>query len=344
MIVGSNGQDGQLLSTHLRSMNYDVVGVSRTTHDIANPAQVEELVRSAKPDEIYYLAAHHHSAEAAPGSGKVLLERSFSVNVLSFGYFLQALAEYRPQCAAFYASSSHIFPGNGAGKLSEVSEKRPGSVYAITKFAGMQVCDFYRLQHGLKVSAGILFNHESTLRAQNYLSKRIARASAAIFREGGGTLSLGNLDATVDWGAAEDFVDAMHRMLQLEAGDDFIVATGVPHTVADFAEIAFRHVGLDYRNHIEIKPARLSRLPEIRIGDPSKLMQATDWKVTIPFDESWSTGLARYFVSCWTTTRSRFRQCPSTGCHPMPPFPHRMGTGIAQSSSPLTKVFRWFGA
>lgn len=285
IIVGSNGQDGQLLAAHLRLKDYEVVGVGRTTHDIANPAQVEELVGSVKPDEVYYLAAHHHSSEAAPELGKVLLERSFSVNVLSFGYFLQALAEHRPQCAAFYASSSHVFPGNGSGNLSEANEKKPGSIYAITKFAGMQVCDHYRLQHGLKVSAGILFNHESSLRPANYLSKRIARAAASISREGRGTLSLGNLDATVDWGAAEDFVDAMHRMLQLEAGDDFVVATGVPHTVADFAEVAFRRVGLDYRNHVDVNPARMTRARETRIGNPSKLMQATGWKVTIPFDE-----------------------------------------------------------
>lgn len=285
IIVGSNGQDGQLLAALLRSKDYEVVGVGRTTHDIANPVQVAELVRRVAPDEVYYLAAHHHSSEAAPELGKVLLERSFAVNVLSFGYFLQALAEHRPQCATFYASSSHVFPGHGSGMLSEDSEKKPGSIYAITKFAGMQVCDHYRLQHGLKVSAGILFNHESSLRSSNYLSKRIARAAALIVREGRGTLSLGSLDAAVDWGAAEDFVDAMHRMLQLEAGDDFIVATGVPHTVADFAEVAFRYVGLDYRNHVEVNPARMTRAPETRIGDPAKLMQATGWKVTIPFDE-----------------------------------------------------------
>jgi len=285
IIVGSNGQDGQLLAAHLRLQDYEVVGVGRTTHDIANSTQVEELVGSVKPDEVYYLAAHHHSSEATPERGKVLLERSFSVNVLSFGYFLQALAEHRPQCAVFYASSSHVFPGDASGILSEASEKKPGSIYAITKFAGMQVCDHYRLQHGLKVSAGILFNHESNLRTPNYLSKRIARAVASIYKEGRGTLSLGNLDATVDWGAAEDFVDAMHRMLQLEAGDDFIVATGVSHTVADFAEVAFRYVGLDYRNHVDVDPARMARAPERRIGNPSKLMQTTGWKITIPFDE-----------------------------------------------------------
>jgi GDPmannose 4,6-dehydratase len=284
LIVGSNGQDGQLLAALLRSKDYEVVGVGRATHDIANPVQVEELVRGIKPDEVYYLAAHHHSSEAAPELGKVLLERSFSVNVLSFGYFLQALAEQRPQCGVFYASSSHVFPGHGTGKLNEDSEKKPGSIYAITKFAGMQVCDHYRLQHGLKVSAGILFNHESSLRSSNYLSKRIARAAASISRDGHGTLSLGSLNATVDWGAAEDFVDAMHRMLQLEAGDDFIVATGFPHTVADFAEVAFRHVGLDYRDHVEVNPARMMRVPETRIGNPAKLMQTTGWRITIPFE------------------------------------------------------------
>lgn len=285
IIVGSNGQDGHLLTMLLRSKNYEVVGVGRTTHDIANPIQVEELVRGIKPDEVYYLAAHHHSSEAAPELGKVLLERSFSVNVLSFGYFLQALAEQRPQCGAFYASSSHVFPGHGAGSLNENSEKKPESIYAITKFAGMQLCNHYRLQYGLKASAGILFNHESSLRSSNYLSKRIARAAALIAKEGHGTLSLGSLDAKVDWGAAEDFVDAMHRMLQLEAGDDFIVATGVPHTVAEFAEIAFRYVGLDYRNHVEVNPARMTRASVTRIGNPAKLKQVTGWEVTIPFDE-----------------------------------------------------------
>lgn len=286
IIVGSNGQDGQLLAALLHSKGYDVVGVGRATHDIANPVQVEELISGVKPDEVYYLAAHHHSSEATPELGKVLLERSFSVNVLSLGYFLQALAEQRRQCGVFYASSSHVFSGHGAaGTLNEDCEKRPGSIYAITKFAGMQVCEHYRLQHGLKVSVGILFNHESSLRTSNYLSKRIARAAASIAKEGRGVLSLGNLDATVDWGAAEDFVDAMHRMLQLEAGDDFIVATGVPHTVADFAEVAFRYVGLDYRNHVEVDPTRMTRVPETRIGNPAKLMQATGWRITIPFDE-----------------------------------------------------------
>jgi GDPmannose 4,6-dehydratase len=255
------------------------------THDISNPIQVEKLVQGVKPDELYYLAAHHQSSEAVPESGKILLERSIAVNVLSFGYFLQTLVQNRSQCAVFYASTSHVFPSNELGTLSEESEKRPGSIYAITKCAGMQLCDHYRLQYGLKVSAGILFNHESSLRKSSFLSKRIARAVVSISNEGREKLSVGTLDSIVDWGAAEDFVDAMHRMLQLDAGEDFIVATGVPHSVADFAEIAFNYVGLDYRNHIEINPMRMTRAPETRIGNPSKLMQATGWKINIPFED-----------------------------------------------------------
>jgi GDPmannose 4,6-dehydratase len=285
IIVGSNGQDGQLLTALLRSKNYEVVGVSRMTHDISNPMLVEELVQGVKPDELYYLAAHHQSSEAVPESGKILLEQSIAVNFLSFGYFLQTLVQNRYQCAVFYASTSHVFPSNEWGTLSEESEKKPGSIYAITKFAGMQLCNLYRLQYGLKVSAGILFNHESSLRNLTFLSKRIARAAVSISREGRGKLSVGKLDSIVDWGAAEDFVDAMHRMLQLDASDDFIVATGVPHSVADFAEIAFKHVGLNYRNHIEINPMRMTRAPETRIGNPSKLMQATGWKINIPFED-----------------------------------------------------------
>jgi GDPmannose 4,6-dehydratase len=209
--------------------------------DLSDPMQVEELIQGVKPDELYYLAAHHQSSEAVPELGKVLLEQSIAVNVLSFSYFLQTLAENRRQCAVFYASSSHVFPGNESRTLCEESEKRPGSIYAITKFAGMQLCDLYRLQYGLKVSAGILFNHESSLRKSSFLSKRIARAAVSISNKGSGKLSLGKLDSIVDWGAAEDFVDAMHRMLQLDIGNDFIIATGVPHSVADFAEHCRAH-------------------------------------------------------------------------------------------------------
>lgn len=285
IIVGSGGQDGQLLARLLRSKGYDLVGVGRQPHDITDPAQVDRLVRQVLPDEIYFLAAHHHSSEATPEAGKILLERSFAVNVLSLGYFLQAIAEARPQCAVFYASSSHVFPGNTKGRLSEDSEKRPGSIYAITKYAGMQICDHYRLQHGLRVSAGILFNHESSLRTPNYLSKKLARAAALAARTGQGITSLGSLDATVDWGAAEDFVDAMHRVLQLDTGEDFVIATGRSHTVADFADVAFRHVGRDYRVHVEIDPGRVTRAPETRIGDPSKLIGKTAWQITIPFED-----------------------------------------------------------
>lgn len=283
--MGSTGQDGQLLSQLLRSKGYEVVGVSRDTLDITNRANVDELVRSIKPKELYYLAAHHHSSEAALDFSQLLLEASFSVNVLAFGYFLQALAAHCPGCSAFYASSSHIFSGDVSQRLTEESEKKPGSIYAITKLAGMQMCDYYRTHHGLKVSSGILFNHESSLRTPDYLSKKIVQAAVTISKLGSGTLSLGNLDATVDWGAAHDFVDAMHRILQLETGDDFIVATGIPHTVADFLEVAFSHLGLDYLNHIEVNPDLIGREPKIRIGDPSKLVKATGWKPTISFDE-----------------------------------------------------------
>lgn len=285
IIIGSSGQDGRLLTALLRSKGYDVTGVNRKTHDISDPSQIEKLIRTVAPDELYYLAAIHQSSEMTSSTNSLLLEESFSVNALFFGYFLQKLVEFMPKCAIFYASSSHIFPSQTSNKLIENSEKKPESIYAITKCAGMQLCEYYRWQFGLKASVGILFNHESSLRSSGYLSKRIAQAAASISRTGQGYLMLGDLDAVVDWGAAEDYVDAMHRILQLGAGDDFVIATGQMHSVACFAEIAFQYVGLDYRNHVKVNPKIITRPPRIRCGNPAKLMKATGWQTTVTFSE-----------------------------------------------------------
>jgi GDPmannose 4,6-dehydratase len=285
VIIGSDGQDGRLLTGHLRSKNYDLTLVTRFSHDISDPVQVENIVRQAKPTEIYYLAAHHRSSEGATEPGQALLETSFGINVLSPGFFLESIVSQRPDCRMFYASSSHVFSGSAPGKLNENHQKKPESIYAITKHTAMQLCSFYRTTHGTNASCGILFNHESVYRPSGYLSKKISRAVATISRQGHGNLELGDLEAVVDWGAAEDYVDAMHRILQVGQGGDYVVATGVPHTVGEFVDLAFRHVGLDYRNHVTIRPAVVTRKSVTRIGDPAKLMRDTGWDISIRFDE-----------------------------------------------------------
>ena len=286
IIVGSAGQDGRLLAAHLAARDYAIVGVSRSSHDISNPAQVQALVREFAPDEIYYLAAYHHSAEAKQEAAEgELLGRSYAINVVGLGYFLHAVLENKRECGVFYASSSHVFAGGSLEPLDEESSRQPVSIYALTKQAGMQLCAFYRAQHGLRASTGILFNHESPFRASTFLSKQIAMAAARISCTGEGELVVGTTEAVVDWGAAKDFVDAMHQVLQLPQGDDFVIATGNPHTVADFARTAFEHVGLDYLKYLRIIPSKVTRPAATRIGNPAKLTRVTGWRACTDFRE-----------------------------------------------------------
>jgi len=285
IIVGSAGQDGRLLTEHLVVRGYEVIGVDRYNHDISDSVQIQELVHNARADEIYYLAAHHQSSEGKSDADTELLKQSYVVNVMALGYFLQAALKGKEGCGIFYASSSHVFSGGTMVPLNEESPKQPASIYALTKLAGMQLCEFYRTHYGLKASSGILFNHESPFRRPGFLSKQIAMAAARIAKEGEGELVVGNLDAVVDWGAAEDFVDAMHRVLQLKQGGDFIIATGIPHTVSDFARVAFEHVGLDHRKYVRVSPGKIGKRPTTLIGNPAKLMETTGWKATRAFHE-----------------------------------------------------------
>ncbi len=285
IIVGCAGQDGRLLASRLAELDYDIVGVSRRSHDISNQEQVKSLVSEFAPDEIYYLAAYHHSAEDIPEVEGELLLQSYVVNVLGLGYFLRAVLDSKRECGVFYASSSHVFAGGSLKPLDEESPRQPASVYALTKQSGMELCAFYREQHALRVSTGILFNHESPLRASTFLSKKIAMAAARISSAGQGDLIVGTIEAVVDWGAAEDFVEAMHQVLQLPQGDDFVIATGHPHTVADFARTAFDYVGLDYRNYLRIIPSKVTRPFETRIGNPAKVARVTGWRARTDFRE-----------------------------------------------------------
>lgn len=284
MVVGSEGQDGRLLSHLLLSKGYELTRVGRQSLDITQPPEVKTLVETIQPDEIYYLAAHHHSSEALQ-SEEDLLAGSFRVNTIGFGNVISAAVSSRSSAGIFYASSAHIFAGNDHRLLDESDDPRPESIYAISKVAAMQLASHYRGECGLRVSCGILFNHESVYRPAQFLSAKVAAAAARIRKTGQGTLVIADLDAVVDWGAAEDYVDAMHRILQLEDGADFVVATGIPHTVRDFVTVAFEHVGLDYQSHVVADASLLQRPTARRIGNPAKLKSATDWQPAISFEE-----------------------------------------------------------
>jgi GDPmannose 4,6-dehydratase len=285
IIVGSSGQDGRHLSNLLRQRNYRVVGVSRNDIDITNAASVRDLIGDYSPDEVYLLAACHHSAESCSESDDELFEKSLAVHTTATVHFLEAIACQIPIARLFYAASSHIFPDSGQCLLDESATPAPGSIYAITKYAGMLACRYYRERRGVFASCGILFNHESSLRSPYFLSRKIAIGTARIARGMSETIEVGNLDAAVDWGFAPDYVEAMRLILQAEIADDYIVATGIPHTVQDFVEVAFRCVGLDYRDHVRVRPDLLTKNIETRLGDSGRLRRRTGWSPTVSFDE-----------------------------------------------------------
>jgi GDPmannose 4,6-dehydratase len=285
VIVGSNGQDGRHLSDLLKQKNYDVQKVSRGDIDITSAASVRRLIDDCSPDEVYLLAAYHYSAESCFEPDDQLFEKSQAIHATATVHFLEAIACQLPKARLFFAASSHIFPDSGQRLIDECSVPDPGSVYAITKYAGVLACRYYRQQRGVLVSCGILFNHESSLRPPHFLSRKIAIGVANIVSGMTHTLEIGDLDAVVDWGYAPDYVDAMWRILQHDQPDDYVIATGVPNTVRDFVQIAFSSVGLDYRDHVKMRPGLLTKKIETRLGDSGLLRRQTGWAPMVSFNE-----------------------------------------------------------
>lgn len=286
LIVGSAGQDGTLLVNRLRALGCDVLGVTKSSgHAIEDAAAVAALIASFQPDEVYFLAAYHHSSEDPPIEPLELFRHSYAVHVTGLLHFLEAIRKHAPEACLFYAASSLIYGDVVETPQTEGTPFRPTCAYGITKTAGVQMCRYYRKTHAVCASVGILYNHESQLRAEKFVSKKIVKAAWEIKRGTRDKLVLGNLDAEIDWGYAPDFVEAMRLILALDVADDFIVATGELHTVREFVELAFGHLGIDWRHHVEENRTLITRPPLRRMGDATKLARATGWRPSTSFPE-----------------------------------------------------------
>lgn len=289
LIIGSAGQDGSFLSEQLAGAGWSVVGVDRNTVpacELRDAAQVNELVRVAECDALFYLAAFHHSSEdAARPLGEELVQ-SQEVHVTGWVHCLEALTRHRPAARAFYAASSHVF-GEPTGRVTEETPFSPRSAYAVTKAAGVEVGRLYRAR-GLHVSSGFLFNHESPRRPARFVSQRISGGAVAAARavaEGRPySLELGSLSAVVDWGYAPDYTAAMLRIVTCDAPSDYVVASGVPHTIQDWCSLAFEAVGLDWRRFVTERPGRVTRQVPPLVGDATHLRQATGWAPSMSFE------------------------------------------------------------
>jgi GDPmannose 4,6-dehydratase len=287
VITGSAGQDGTYLAEQLRKIGYAITGLPRGGDwDITAADSVTSLLETIHPTEVYHLAAYHHSAQDKLADDLEVFHQSNAVHTVATANFLEAIRQVSPSTRFFFAASCHLF-GSAATPLQDESTPfNPDGVYGITKQAGLQLCHYYRHKYNVFAAVGILYNHESPLRSPSFVSQKIVKAAVAIRAGRQSSLTLGDLDATVDWGFAGDYADAMHRILQLPGADDFVIASGATHRVGDFVAEAFQAVGLDWRRYVTVDPTllRLSkRLP--LAGNSSKLRRMTGWEPQTNFKE-----------------------------------------------------------
>ena len=298
MITGITGQDGSYLAELLLHEGYEVVGVIRRlsapnvwriehlldkitlrTADLLDQLSLIRLIQDVRPHELYNLAA----MSFVPASwDQPMLTGEF--NAQGVTRVLEAIRTVDPAIRFYQASSSEMF-----GKVREVPQTEltpfhPRSPYGVSKVFGHHITVNYRESYGLFACSGMLFNHESPRRGLEFVTRKVTDGVARIKLGLAGSLALGNLDAHRDWGFAGDYVRAMWMMLQQDQPDDYVVATGVAHSVRDLVEIAFTRAGLDWRKHVTqdpklIRPAEVDHL----IGDASKARAKLGWAPTVDF-------------------------------------------------------------
>ena len=298
LICGVSGQDGAYLAQLLLSKGYEVWGSSRDAQispfsglhllDIANQVKTHSIsltdfrsvlqgISKVHPDEVYNLAGQ--SSVGLSFDQPVETSESIVNGTLNL---LEAIRFIDPSIRFYNAGSSECF-GDTAGEWADENTPfRPKSPYAIAKAAATWQVALYREAYGLFACTGILFNHESPLRPERFVTKKIIAAACRISRGNNENLQLGNIDIRRDWGWAPEYVDAMWRMLNIDEAQDFVIATGVTQSLQDFLAIAFEAVNLDWRKHVSINPdlKRPSDPFEIK-GSPIKAANLLKWTPVI---------------------------------------------------------------
>jgi GDPmannose 4,6-dehydratase len=300
LITGITGQDGSYLAELLLGKGYEVHGMVRRSStekfdriehlrdqlhlhqgDLLDQRSLVDTLRAARPDEIYNLAAMSYVAASWV---QPTLTAEFSGTGVT--RLLEAMREVCPEARFYQASSSEMF-----GKVREVPQTEltpfyPRSPYGVAKVYGHFITVNYRESYDLHATSGILFNHESPRRGLEFVTRKITWHAAAIKLGVRKQLALGNLDAERDWGFAGDYVNAMWMMLQQDEPEDYVVATGVAHSVRDCVEVAFDHAGLSIEEHVTIdeaflRPAEVEHL----IGDASKARKTLGWEADVSFEQ-----------------------------------------------------------
>jgi GDPmannose 4,6-dehydratase len=300
LITGITGQDGSYLAELLLAKGYRVFGVvRRTSHDsyeridhlldrveivpadLLDQHSLTVVLQATRPDEVYNLAAQSY----VPTSWtQPVLTGEFTA--LGVTRILEAIRLVHPSARFYQASSSEMFGKVQDSPQRETTPFYPRSPYGVAKVYGHWITVNYRESYGLYAVSGILFNHESPRRGIEFVTRKVSDGVARIKLGLTRQLQLGNLDAKRDWGFAGDYVDAMWRMLQPPAPEDYVIGTGIAHSVRQLVEIAFSHVGLDWQKHVVIDP-RFLRPAEVDVllADPSKARTRLGWSPTVSFDD-----------------------------------------------------------
>ena len=300
LITGITGQDGSYLAELLLEKKYEVFGMvrrastenfERINHlvgriqlkqaDLLDQLSLISMIEETEPDEIYNFAAQSF----VPTSWvQPVLTAEFTA--LGVTRTLEAIRLVNPRIKFYQASSSEMFGKVRESPQNENTPFYPRSPYGVAKVYGHYITVNYRESYGLFACSGILFNHESPRRGREFVSRKVTEAVAKIKLGMADHLTMGNLDARRDWGCALDYVKAIQGMLQQREAQDYVVATGISHSVRDLLRIAFSHVGLSYEEYVKIDP-KLYRMAEVDhlLGDASKARRELNWRPEVSFEE-----------------------------------------------------------
>jgi GDPmannose 4,6-dehydratase len=300
LITGITGQDGSYLAEFLLAKGYEVHGLVRRSSsfntgridpirdqlhlhygDLVDSTSLHAVIGAVQPHEVYNLAAQSHVRVSFE-----MPEYTCDVTAAGVGRLLEALRVSGVKARFYQASSSELYGKVRETPQTEKTPFHPRSPYAAAKAYGYYLTQNYREAYDMFCSNGLLFNHESPRRGENFVTRKITRAVGRIVAGTQKKLALGNLDAKRDWGFAGDFVEAMWHMLQLEKPDDFVVATGETHSVREFLDVAFGRVNLDWKDFVAtderfMRPAEV----ELLLGDPTKAKKAFGWTPKVTFHQ-----------------------------------------------------------
>jgi GDPmannose 4,6-dehydratase len=300
LITGVNGQDGSYLAELLLAKGYRVLGtvrpdsrqrLGRIAHiekdirlldlDLVNRPAMQRMIEEHRPAEIYNLAARASSSQL-----HVDPVLTAEYNGIAVAHLLESIRVADPSIRFCQASSSEMFGNTDRSPQDERTPFCPRNPYGAAKLYGHWMTASYRDSHGLFACSAILFNHESPRRGHEFVTRKISRAAAMIRAGRQSKLELGDLEARRDWGFAGDYVRAMWMMLQAPAASDYVIATGETHSVRELCEIAFRRVGLDYRQYVVENPGDKRRPESIQlVGDPSRARTNLAWSRSKSFVE-----------------------------------------------------------